>query len=340
MKRVITATRDKLFGGLLHKLDLIGTAQAALELKIEAAEQTLATVQRQINHSQHELLTEILQRGKNSGTMQVSDTELVTKIFSGLKLYVDPRDIAVVPHLVLDGVWEHRITTAWLKVLRANDTIVDIGANFGYFGALAAQQTHKKHSKVIMFEANPHLIPYLKKTVAVNWLNEQSVIENLAIADKPGQVVLHLLKDYIGSSSLQSAEELAAYMGKKMYLETAEEIPVAAVSLDGYCRKHSIKAVDLIKMDIEGYEEKAYQGMREIIAASPAASLFVEFTREGYRQPESFYAQMLHDFGHVYTIGEGGAITRPDSKDYQAVIGDADDWVMPIFSKRSDLAEL
>jgi FkbM family methyltransferase len=310
----------------------------SLEQRIGGMDEAIRHTQLDINHNQTTILNRINDHVKNSGTLVLSESLMLTKIFSGLKIYTDPRDVAVAPHLALDTIWEHQITSAWLAVVKPTDTVIDIGANFGYFGALAAQNSDKKHSKVVFFEANPHLIPYLKKTLAVNWLNEQSVIENLAVADKAGTVTLNLLEDYIGSSSIQTAEQLDAYMHDKMYLETKEKIDVKAVSLDDYCKTHGISTIDLIKMDIEGYEEIAYRGMRKIIKASPNATIFIEFTKEGYEDPKGFYAQLLKDFGNVYLITEDGYIEKSKDTTYETVIGASDDWVMPIFSKNPNLA--
>lgn len=306
--------------------------------KVSNSERVVQDTQRAINHDHMAILEELKQRTKNSGSLVLSEREMVTKIFSGLKMYLDPRDIAVVPHLALDSIWEHRITAAWLSVAKPTDTVVDIGSNFGYFGALAAQKSDKKHSKVIHFEANPHLIPYIHKTLDVNWLNEQSVVENLAIGDKEGTLTLRILKDYLGSSSVLPLEHTAKYMGNKMPLKTAEEVKVKAVSLDDYCKKHNINQVDLVKMDIEGFEDVAYQGMRNVVKNSPNLTFFIEFTRDSYKDPKGFYDRMLQDFGHVYVIDDEGYITKPKKDTYEAIIGDADDWVMPIFSKNAKLA--
>ncbi len=291
-----------------------------------------------INHSHLELLNEIRDRGKNSGSLVLSEKEMVTKIFSGLLMYLDPRDMAISIPIALDGIWEHRITAAWLSVVGPNDTVFDIGSNNGYYGALAAQKTDKKKSQVILFEANPHLIPYIKKTLAANWLNEQSTVENLAVADKEGKLELHVLKDYIGSSSVHSTEHLKKYLGDKMHLETEEVVKVRSTSIDMYCDEHSIHSVDAMIMDIEGFEDKAYAGMRKTVLASPRATLFIEFTRESYADPKGFYELMLKDFGHVYVLDDDGYIVKPKNTAYEAIVGAGDDWVMPIFSKNSKLA--
>ena len=316
----------------------MGEVEQRLDAKITASERVIQDTQRAINHDHMVILEELKQRTKNSGSLVLSEREMITKIFSGLKMYLDPRDVAVVPHLALDSIWEHRITAAWLSVVKPTDTVLDVGSNFGYFGALAAQKTDKKHSKIVHFEANPHLIPYIHKTLDVNWLNEQSVVENLAVGDKAGTLTLRILKDYLGSSSVLPLEHTAKYMSGKMPLETAEEVKVKAVSLDDYCKEHGIKTVDLIKMDIEGFEDTAYKGMRTVVKNSPNLTFFIEFTRDSYKDPKGFYDQMLQDFGHVYVIDDDGYIVKPKKTTYEAIIGDADDWVMPIFSKNAKLA--
>lgn len=309
-----------------------------LREKITAVEQSIRQTQLEINHHQHFMLDEINKRVKNSGTLVFSDKEILTKIFSGLKMYLDPRDLAITPHLALDGIWEHRITIAWLSVIKPYDVVLDIGSNNGYYGALAAQKTDRNNSKVVMFEANPHLIPYIQKTIDVNFLGQQSVLENLAIADKEGTLTLNVLKDYVGSSSVYSDEQVKHYMPNNWQVKTQEAIKVRAVTIDGYCQEHAVSAVSLILMDIEGFEDKAYAGMRRTIAASPDVTMFIEFTRGAYENPKAFYDQMLADFGHVYIADDEGYITKPPRDDYETVIGESDDWVMPIFSKKPGLA--
>jgi hypothetical protein len=91
-------------------------------------------------------------------------------------------------------------------------------------------------------------------------------------------------------------------------------------------------------MDIEGFEDTAYAGMRNMVQASPNLTFFLEFTKESYADSKKFYELMLKDFGHVYVIDEEGYMVKPKDMSYETVIGDSDDWVMPIFSKNAKLA--
>ncbi len=336
VRSTVAKTRDKFLSSVLRILGQISSKLSDVAGQIQEIRQS----QLQINHYQLELLEETNKRVKNTGTLVLSEKEMVAKIFSGLKISLDPRDLAVAQHLALDGIWEHRITMAWLSVVQSHDTVLDVGANFGYYGVLAAQKTDKKHSKVVMFEANPKLIPYINRTLSLNWLHEQCTTENLAIAETKKKVRLHVLKDYVGSSSLYDTKFLDTYMHNKMPLAESESVSVDATTIDEYCLAKGIKSVDLIKVDIEGYEDLAYEGMRETVKMSPNLTMFLEFTRQAYKDPEAFYNQLLNDFGNVYVIGDDGSILRPKNSDYASVIGDNDDWVMPIFSKNSKLMEI
>jgi hypothetical protein len=48
---------------------------------------------------------------------------------------------------------------------------------------------------------------------------------------------------------------------------------------------------------------------------------------------------MLEDFGHVYLIDLSGKLIKPKNNSYEKVIGNPDDWIMPVFSKNSKLVE-
>jgi len=304
-------------------------------LGLSGIERRLGVIEQKVSSVQEMLV--LMQDKPTVQTVLVDPKTLLTRLFTGIKIYLDPQDISVSAHVAVDGVWEKPVTKAWLAVLKKNDTVLDVGANFGYFGILAGQFTDRKDSKVILFEANKNLIPYITKSLSLNWLNEHVKVENLAISDRRGKVKLNVLKDYLGSSSLHSVEKLDSFMHEKMQLEVAESMSVESTTIDMYCKENNIQAVDLIKMDIEGYEEKAYAGMKDIIKSSKNLTLFIEFTKDTYENPEKFYSDLLKDFGNVYVIDKDGFIIKPVDASYDSIINQTDDWVMPVFSMNPSL---
>lgn len=331
----MTTPTKKLFRDYREKLLFeVNSSISELNSKIDVTNQRLLNIEEKIR-----FIDSQLSNFNKVQTIQVSENILLTKLFTDLKIYLNPKDMAVAVHLALDGIWEKEITKAWISVLKPNYTILDIGANFGYYGLLAGQFTDKNESKIIMFEANKKLIPYINKSISINWFNESTKVENLAISDKPGSVKLNILKDYVGSSSIQSVHKLETYLHDKMQLELAESVEVESVSIDDYCDSYKIQEVNLIKMDIEGYEETAYKGMRKIIKKSKNITLFIEFTKDGYKDPKAFYQNMISDFGNVYIINKDGALIKQKDDSYNNVIGNnKDNWVMPVFSKNPNLA--
>ncbi len=302
-----------------------------LELKLESATNETDRLVREL------IIEQRLREDKNlsSGSFQLSDKEIATRIFNGFIMYLDPRDIAVVPHIILEGIWERQITSAWLTMLDKPDSVVlDIGANFGYFAMLAAQVLDKKTARVVLFEANPALLPYIHKTLSVNWLNENTIVEGMGVSDKTGTATLNVLEDYTGSSSMHSMEHLDSYLSHKMHLKAEKVVTVPTITIDEYCKKNKISQIDLIKMDIEGFEAKAYAGMKQMVKNSPEIVMFIEFTKDGYDQPEKFYKEMLQDFGNVYTISPEGKFVLPSDTAYGSVAGSVDDWIMLVFSKK------
>jgi FkbM family methyltransferase len=332
--------RTKATGLRSEKLQEIHDSVGGLHESARVAEELLPRINYMADVI-HNLQAQIDRKVHNQGIISLSDKEIIAKIFSGQKMYLDPRDLAVVPHLALDGIWEDYVTKAWLRVVGKEDVIFDIGANTGYYAVIAGQITDKKKSRIIMFEANTDLVPYIEKTLSVNWLHEQCVIENLAIADKPGKVTLNVLEDYVGSSSIHSAEHIDSFMHGKMESKTGKQINVDAVTIDGYCSQHGITQANLMKIDIEGYEDKAYTGMHDLIANSPEMTLFLEFTKQSYEDSRKFFATMIEDFGNLYTINAAdGNFELQSDASYDNVIESQENWVMLVLSKRDDLESL
>lgn len=99
-----------------------------------------------------------------------------------------------------EGVYEPRETKSVLAVVREGDTVMHLGAGFGYLSTLVA--TKRKIAAVHCFEANPTLIPYIESVHAANGVTN-ATITNAALGKRKGTSDFYLRKNYLSSSLSQ-----------------------------------------------------------------------------------------------------------------------------------------
>ncbi len=276
-----------------------------------------------------------LNRVKNGTTVQTGPYEALTRIFTGQKMYVDTRDISLAPHLMLDGHWEPEITHIFRQHIQPDSIVFDIGANFGYFGLVAGTEIDRNKGQIHFFEANPELAPYIFKTLSVNGLLTSSNIVSQAVSDHAGEIELMVLEDLWGSSGIGlRQEQITNLAGRDVDVRNRVKVPM--ITIDDYVKKQNLKAIDIIKMDIEGHEETAYKGMRKTVKNSPRLKMFIEFTDDAYKDSRKFFEHMLSDFGHIYAIHNDQGGRLEEVKNYKTMKKMmSDSWIMLLVSKEA-----
>lgn len=149
--------------------------------------------------------------------------------------------------IVERGAWEPHILDTIDSILRPGDTFVDVGANVGVMAFRAARAVGAS-GKVIAFE--PHL-------------SNAAMFQRGMLANKFTQVRLHIVAaaDRFDLISITRSSN-AKTTGTRDAL--GFDYIVQADRLDNYLeREHR---VDLIKIDIEGYELPALDGLSETIS--------------------------------------------------------------------------
>ncbi len=276
---------------------------------------------------------------KNSQSVHVGNNQVLTRLFTGQKIFVDALDISVSPSLMLDGHWEEEVTAVLRHILKPSDSFIDVGANMGYFGIIAGTIIDGgQGGSIHMIEANPRLVPLIFKSINVTGLLGTAAVANFAISDQSGEVELQLVKDLLGSSSLVDLDtpfKAMAEMTSTVGFEVEEKITVPAITLDAYAEMESLAKVDVVKIDIEGHEEFAYAGMTKIIDENrDDLRLMIEYSRGQYRDPVSFLQQIQDDFKFVYAIEHGsGRLVELTAYD-QVVDLAGNSWVMLVAANR------
>jgi len=201
-------------------------------------------------------------------------------------------------------IHEEATTNLFKKAVRERDIIVDLGANIGYFSLLAAKLTGKE-GKVYSFEPEPKNYNYLLKNIKLN--NYDNILATQkAVSDKNGRTKLYICEHDTGHHTINQ------YEGIKNYKPNTDDkenfIEIDTVTLDDFL-KDKEKAVDVIKIDIEGAEMLALSGMKEIIRQNQNIKMFIEFfpllIKKMGDSPEEFIGKLLKDYGFsIFIIGK------------------------------------
>jgi FkbM family methyltransferase len=150
------------------------------------------------------------------------------------------------------GYYEKPVTVLLQMLLKPDSIMLDIGANVGYFTVIAASLA--KNGKVYAFEPVTELFEKLKTNIHENNLFNAMAI-NAAAGESQRESLIYISDESNkGMSSLKPPENFSGYSQ-----------PVTIVRIDDWIKQTDIDRVDFIKIDVEGYELFALQGMTEML---------------------------------------------------------------------------
>jgi len=185
-----------------------------------------------------------------------------TKTKEGFFLELERTDPVASGAIAL-GVYERYESELFRSKVKPDMTIIDIGANLGYYTAIASRRAGEK-GLVVAFEPEPNFFKLLSRNVSRNNMKNTACFE-MAVAEKNGLTNLYLSNENKGHNSIIRSEELKTFA------------QVKTTTLDDFLVSQKIAKVDMIKMDIEGAEIMALEGMTNtLIKYMPL--LFFEFS--------------------------------------------------------------
>jgi FkbM family methyltransferase len=147
--------------------------------------------------------------------------------------------------------------------------VIDGGANVGEWSQMLLAKCQGNISKLIMIEPNI----YHKGTHSLLHKNYPNIAltEWVALGCESGTMDLHFDKEGSGLASLYDRK--IDYHGIKL----AKKIKVKITTLLNLCEKHHIYQIDFLKLDLEGHELAALQGVEPLIANHSIRALTFEF---------------------------------------------------------------
>jgi FkbM family methyltransferase len=212
--------------------------------------------------------------------------------------FVDPVSV-LAQTLVKEGCYEDGMANTLKQYLHPGSTFVDLGANEGYFTVIGARHCGPQ-GKVVAIEPQLRLLPVIEKNLELNAIQGVQVV-NAAITDKEGEGTFFLAASTnTGSSGLHRSAKYAL-PSQSVQLLRLEQV------LDGA----GLQSVDLMKVDIEGFEYEALLGSPKVFEQRRVRYLALELHPEVLAERHkdaSDITRMLEAAGYRLETSHGNTV--------------------------------
>jgi FkbM family methyltransferase len=217
--------------------------------------------------------------------------------------WVDLRDKALSPHLMLQGYWEMWITSALARLTKPGTLAIDIGANLGYYTLLMADAVGPSGS-VIAFEPNPRLANMARTSVGINDFDSRVTVREEAVGQlSGGQMTLAIPRANPQNALIMQSEEQKQGF-KNVHGDHAQFVQVKSITLDSL----NLTNVGMVKIDAEGAEYNIWCGMQSTIDSNPGIQICMEFNASRDYPWEAFFLEMQGKFKQISHVDFDGRI--------------------------------
>jgi FkbM family methyltransferase len=192
-------------------------------------------------------------------------------------ILIDAHDAVIRPALEAYGSWDPGGTAFFGRHVKPAMTVLDVGAHVGYHACHAGRLVGPT-GLVLAFEPEPRNFELLLANVWQNGLGNV-VCFPWAVTNRNGFGTLYLSPTNTGDHRLEDDEN------------SGLAITVRTAALDSSLVVRA--PVDVVKLDVQGGERVAVEGMAGLLAASPTVRLTVEFWPHGIRRKGGNPAETL-----------------------------------------------
>lgn len=215
------------------------------------------------------------------------------KIFGKYIFYYLSNDKYIGQRVALEK-YEPYETKLILRQTKKGNTIIDVGANIGYYTVLLADKVGKS-GKVYAFEPDKVNFEILKKNIEVNNLKNVIVV-NAGVGSKNETKTLYKSEENLGDHKLYETHPPCGHPplkkgGQNYSIKEFTKI----VKLDDFIKE----PIDLIKIDTQGWEPEVIEGAKKIISKNKPI-MFLEYSPASYQIAKLDGQKMIKSLRKIY----------------------------------------
>jgi FkbM family methyltransferase len=161
--------------------------------------------------------------------------------------------------IAIDGDFEADFFRIADALLANGGTFLDVGANHGLLSFGLAGR-HTGAVRFHLFEPIPRLAASIEKTHAL-YPDMEMTLNRAAVADREEEVGFDVAEEQTGRS----------------HIDPAGALKTPCLTLDDYLRRQGIEQVELLKLDVEGFELSALKGASGSLARHAVDAVYFEY---------------------------------------------------------------
>ena len=164
------------------------------------------------------------------------------------------------------GSYEQPQTSRILSHLRPGMTFVDVGANVGYYSAMASSIVGAS-GRVIAYDPNPYSFDRLSRWIQANKAKNITPV-CVALGGEEGSLTTHFA---------EADNHTASLVPELLPSETREKTVVTVKTLDSEADRLGIRHIDVMKIDVDGFESEVFKGSAKLFEEGRIGAILCEF---------------------------------------------------------------
>jgi FkbM family methyltransferase len=208
-------------------------------------------------------------------------------------MYVDGADASITPRVVTRN-YEYHVTKALEALVRPGFNVVECGANQGYH-TLSLAAMVQPGGRVLAFEPDPRNLAVLRDNIRSHYLDPTVTVIPKAAGNHDGPLSFYCARSG-GQSSLFPLQTDVGPWASCYGPEEESRIEVMGTTISSVLGEYGL-VPDLVRLDVEGAEPAALEGMWDYLERLPDIIVMFEYNPWCIKQgkqttPEAFLERL------------------------------------------------